>query len=84
MAKKNPTETAPVIQFEQSLEQLEQMVEKMELGEMSLEESLSAYEQGVALYRRCQQALEQAELRVRQINDPDQPESATPLDPSGV
>jgi exodeoxyribonuclease VII small subunit len=39
---------------------------------MSLEESLAAYERGVGLYRRCQAALEQAELRVRLLSDPDQ------------
>ena len=40
---------------------------------MSLEESLAAYERGVGLYRRCQAALEQAELRVRLLSDPEQP-----------
>lgn len=77
MAKKPATEASPVADFEQSLDQLEQLVEKMEHGEMSLEESLGAYERGVALYRRCQQALEQAELRVRLLSDPDTPDSAT-------
>ena len=43
---------------------------------MSLEDSLAAYERGVGLYRRCQAALEQAELRVRLLTDPDQPDSA--------
>ncbi len=81
MAKKSPNETSPVAHFEQSLEELEQLVEKMETGEMSLEQSLSAYERGVGLYRQCQQALEQAELRVRLLSDPAQPESAEPFDP---
>jgi exodeoxyribonuclease VII small subunit len=81
MAKKSPNETSPVAHFEQSLEELEQLVEKMETGEMSLEQSLSAYERGVGLYRQCQQALEQAELRVRLLTDPAQPENAEPFDP---
>jgi len=81
MAKKSPNETSPVAHFEQSLEELEQLVEKMETGEMSLEQSLSAYERGVGLYRQCQQALEQAELRVRVLSDPAQPDSAEPFDP---
>ena len=51
----------------------------MERGEMTLEESLAAYEQGVGLYRRCQAALEQAELRVRLLADPLDPESAEPF-----
>ena len=62
--------------FEHSLDELEQLVEKMEQGEMSLEDSLSAYERGVGLHRRCQAALEQAELRVRLLTDPDQPDNA--------
>ena len=70
---------SPVANFEASLDLLEQLVEKMEHGEMSLEDSLAAYERGVGLYRRCQQALEQAELRVRLLSDPQQPERAEPF-----
>lgn len=68
-----------VADFEQSLDALEHLVEKMEQGQMSLEDSLAAYERGVGLYRRCQQALEQAELRVRLLSDPEQPDSAEPF-----
>ena len=76
MPKKAPQDASPVAQFEHSLDELEQLVEKMEQGEMSLEDSLAAYERGVGLYRRCQAALEQAELRVRLLTDPDQPDNA--------
>ncbi len=85
MAKKTApeatAETSPVAHFEQSLDELELLVEKMEHGEMSLEESLAAYERGVGLYRRCQAALEQAELRVRLLSDPEQPGIAEPFAP---
>lgn len=81
MAKKPAPEASPVARFEQSLEELEQLVEKMEHGEMSLEESLAAYERGVGLYRQCQSALEQAELRVRLLSDPDRPDNAEPFAP---
>ncbi len=81
MARKPAAETSPVADFESSLDALEQLVEKMEHGEMSLEESLAAYERGVGLYRRCQQALEQAELRVRLLSDPADPASAEPFQP---
>lgn len=80
MAKKIP-DSPPVAQFEQSLDELEQLVEKMEHGEMSLEDSLAAYERGVGLYRRCQAALEQAELRVRLLSDPEQPQDSEPFAP---
>ena len=79
MARKPAEEPSPVADFEASLDQLEQLVGRMEQGEMSLEESLAAYERGVGLYRRCQMALEQAELRVRLLSDPDQPASAEPF-----
>jgi len=69
-----PADPAPVATFERNLEQLEQLVETMERGEMTLEDSLAAYEHGVGLYRHCQQALEQAELRVRLVSDPEHPE----------
>jgi exodeoxyribonuclease VII small subunit len=54
----------------------------METGEMTLEESLAAYERGVGLYRHCQGALEQAELRVRLLSDPGNPDEARPFDAS--
>ncbi len=79
MARKPASEPSPVADFETSLDALEQLVEKMEHGEMSLEESLAAYERGVGLYRRCQSALEQAELRVRLLSDPEDPAGAEPF-----
>ena len=81
MPRKPATEASPVAHFEQSLDELEQLVGKMEHGEMSLEDSLAAYERGVGLYRRCQVALEQAELRVRLLSDPENPESAEAFAP---
>lgn len=83
MSKKSTNETSPVAHFEQSLQELENLVEKMEAGDLSLEQSLTAYERGVGLYRQCQQALEQAELRVRLVTDPAQPEKSEPFDTTG-
>ena len=79
MPKNPPPDPSPVADFEKSLEQLETLVDNMERGELSLEQSLAAYEQGVGLYRRCQQALEQAELRVKLLSDPEKPEGAEPF-----
>ena len=76
-------EASPVAEFEASMTALEDLVAKMEDGEMSLEDSLAAYERGVGLYRSCQVALEQAELRVRLLSDPANPEQAKPFDTSG-
>ncbi|MDI9240504.1 exodeoxyribonuclease VII small subunit [Lysobacter sp. LF1] len=83
MARKPANEesnaASPVSDFEKSLDALEQLVDKMEHGEMSLEDSLAAYERGVGLYRRCQSALEEAELRVRLLTDPQYPANAEPF-----
>ena len=53
------------LSLEQSLATLESLVEKMESGDLTLEESLKAFEEGVRLTRTCQQALADAEQKVR-------------------
>ena len=75
------TEPSPVADFENALTQLESLVERMEGGELSLEESLNSFERGIGLFRHCQQSLEQAELRVRLLLDPDAPENTEPFEP---
>jgi exodeoxyribonuclease VII small subunit len=51
--------------FEQSLAELESLVERMESGEMTLEDSLKAFEQGIKYTRDCQNALAKAEQKVQ-------------------
>lgn len=53
--------------FEQTLSELEHLVERMESGDLSLEESLKAFEQGVKLTRECQARLSQAEQKVQEL-----------------
>ncbi len=53
--------------FEKTLEELEAIVARLEAGELSLEESLQAFERGVALTRSCQKALEAAEQKVEKL-----------------
>ena len=60
MAKKK---TSPA--FEESLAELEQLVNRLERGETTLEESLAAFERGVNLTRTCQKALQDAEQKVQ-------------------
>jgi exodeoxyribonuclease VII small subunit len=50
--------------FEAALEDLEQVVEQLETGELPLEDSLSAFEKGVGLVKFCQQKLDEVEKRV--------------------
>lgn len=58
------TRKAKSLDFEKSLRELEGLVEKLEHGELPLEEALKHFERGVALTRECQTALKAAEARV--------------------
>jgi len=69
------------LDFEAALEELEALVERMETGELSLEESLRAFERGVALTRDCQRALKDAELRVRALTESGGELSLEDIDP---
>jgi exodeoxyribonuclease VII small subunit len=62
-AKAAPESAAPP-DFERSLAELETIVDKLEQGELSLDESLQQFERGVQLTRVCQTALKQAEHKV--------------------
>ena len=53
------------IDFEKALAELEQLVETMEKGDLTLEESLKQFERGVTLTRACQKALANAEQKVQ-------------------
>ncbi len=75
---------SPVADFESSLEELERLVAKLEQGEQPLEQSLLDFERGVTLFRRCEQALQHAELRVQQLLDPADPASARPFEPDAT
>lgn len=55
------------LNFERNLEQLETLVTEMESGELSLEDSLSAFEKGIKLTRECQSALQKAEQKVQKL-----------------
>lgn len=74
-------EPSRVAEFEHSLDELEQLVQRMEHGDLSLDDSLKTYERGIALYRNCQTALEQAELRVKLLYDPESPDEAEDFKP---
>ncbi|MDH1867058.1 exodeoxyribonuclease VII small subunit [Pseudomonas sp. GW6] len=66
--------------FEHSLAELQTLVERMESGELSLEDSLTAFEQGIGLTRECQAALAQAEQKVQILLERDGELQATPFD----
>jgi len=62
-----PAAPAGARSFESALERLEALVERLESGELALEQALAAFEEGVALSRRCTAELEAAERRIEQL-----------------
>ncbi|MGE0081769.1 MAG: exodeoxyribonuclease VII small subunit [Thiohalomonadaceae bacterium] len=65
MAKTGSRKTDNAFDLEQSMAELEAIVERMEHGELSLEQALADFERGVQLSRSCHQALGEAEQKVR-------------------
>ncbi|HEY4204782.1 MAG TPA: exodeoxyribonuclease VII small subunit [Xanthobacteraceae bacterium] len=70
------------LNFERALEELESIVKRLEDGKVALEESVTIYERGEALKRRCEELLRQAEARVDKITTDanGQPAGTEPLD----
>jgi exodeoxyribonuclease VII small subunit len=71
MSKKKPAPPGESLSFEQSLEQLEQIVAKLEGGKLGLADSLAAYEQGVSRLNNCYQMLTVAERRIELVQSVD-------------
>lgn len=55
--------------FEEAFEELQKVIGELEAGEQPLEKSLKIFEHGQALYQRCTELLNKAELKVQQLND---------------
>ncbi len=66
-AARNPAGAAEQLPFEEALKQLEAIVEAMESGELPLEAMLARFEDGVKLARHCQTKLQEAELKIQQL-----------------
>ena len=66
--------------FENAIEQLEELVGALEEGDLSLEESLKAFENGIKLTRECQVALEKAEQRIQILTQENELPEAEPFD----
>lgn len=64
-SKSNISKSKTNLNFEKSLTELETVIQQLETGQISLEESLTAFEQGVKLARSCQDALKNAEQKVQ-------------------
>lgn len=64
------------INFEDSLNELESLIQSLEQGDLTLEQSLTAFEKGVKLTAECQQQLNDAELKVKTLSEPPATSSA--------
>ena len=67
------------INFEKALDQLEGIVEDLESGDLSLENSLKSFEKGIKLARQCQEQLSKAELQVQKLIEENGELKTTPL-----
>ena len=77
MTKK--TEAAP--DFEKTLAELEELVAKLEEGDLSLDESLAGFKHGIELTRQCQSVLDHAQQTVESLTKNDDQQSAQPFEP---
>ena len=82
----SPSGAAKELPFEEALKKLESVVEAMESGDLALESLLARFEEGTRLVKACQTQLEQAELKISQLEknaagEPVlKPASVSPLD----
>ncbi|MGE0750432.1 MAG: exodeoxyribonuclease VII small subunit [Variibacter sp.] len=78
----NPHNDVTAMSFEKALAELDSIVQRLEKGDVPLEESVAIYERGEVLKRRCDELLRQAEARVEKItlDASGKPTGAEPLD----
>src|SRR5258707_5940345 len=81
-APERPHADVDRLSFERAIEELETIVKRLEDGKVPLEESVSIYERGEVLKRRCERLLRQAEARVEKIalDASGRPRGTEPLD----
>ena len=68
------------INFEAAIAELEALVEEMERGDISLEDSLKKFERGIELTRTCQQALQEAEQKIQMLIEKKQGDEIVDVD----
>jgi len=75
-----PSSDKSIKDFEKSLQDLELIVQKMEIGDLGLEDSLNQFEKGIKLAKSCQTALSSAELKVNQLIEQNGLQQTLPFD----
>lgn len=66
--RENPQDSIESLSYERAIEELQQIIDRIETGQIGLEESLKAYERGVRLQEHCQQILSTTEQRVQELS----------------
>lgn len=69
MAKKRAKSKTEKLSFDQAASRLDEIVDKLEGGQLELEESLAEYEKGVGLLKQCYAILKQAEQKIEVLTD---------------
>lgn len=67
VSKKKTSKKVESLDFEASMQELESLVERMEEGDQSLEDSLKDFERGIALTRHCQKSLQETEQKIQKL-----------------
>ncbi len=81
MAADKAKKDVGAMSFEEALGELEAIVQRLERGELGLEDAIATYERGIGLKRRCEEKLKDAQLRVEKIEAEGGAVKAAPFDP---
>jgi len=81
MAQKKTEDEISKLNFEDAIKQLRTIVDKIEQGQIPLQDSLEQYEQGMALIQHCRRILQKAEKRIEKISKTDDEPAAAPSEP---
>ncbi len=65
---KKPGDSAKPLDFEKAMEQIEEIIARIESGEIGIEQSLAEYERGASLLKQCREIVQRAEQRVQELN----------------
>jgi len=74
MTERKPKDDMTKLTFEQAINQLKGIVDRIEQGEIPLQDSLEQYEKGMALIKHCRDILQKAEKRIEKISKEEPPE----------
>ena len=82
MTERKQKDEISKLTFEQAINQLKGIVDKIEQGEIPLQDSLEQYEKGMALIKHCRDILQKAEKRIEKISKEEPPEPPKEPEPS--